>query len=139
MTAAIISAAAAIFVAALTAFLSKMKEREAECRNKKLAYYEEFFSAVSEVVGEAQAAEKAKFARAVNNLHLVASQNALDALNELCDELAGSKLDFSKERHDMIWSRLVWHIRADLGNAPSKPLLAFKARLWTSGTGTNVV
>ena len=139
MTAAIISAAAAIFVAALTVFLSKMKEREAEWRSKKLAYYEEFFSSVSGIVGDAQLAEKNKFARAVNNLHLVASQNALDALNEFCDEIADSKPDLSKERHDMIWSRLVWHIRADLGDAPSKPLLEFKARLWTSGTGTEVV
>jgi hypothetical protein len=133
--AAIISAAAAIFVAALTSFLTKWKEREAGWRSKKLAYYEEFFGAVSGVVGVAPLAAKIRFANAVNNLHLVASQNVVDSLHNLCDEIDQSKQNTLPGHHDIIWSRLVWHIRADLGDAPSKPLSEFKARLSAPGDG----
>ena len=140
MEAALISAAAAIFVAALTSYLTKAKEREAAWRAKKLDYYETFFDAVSGNVGDAIPPQaKINFANAVNNLHLIASQDVIDALHELCDEIAESNTaQFSKERHDRIWSRLVWHIRADLSDAPKKSLEEFEARLWASGVGSNV-
>lgn len=140
MEAALISAAAAIVVAALTSYLSKAKEREAAWRAKKLDYYEQFFGAVSGIVGgSAPPNAKIDFANAVNNLHLFAAQNVIDALHELCDEIAESNAaNFSIDRHNRIWSKLVWHIRADLGDAPAKPIAKFVARLWASGVGTNI-
>ena len=140
MEAALISAAAAILVAALTSYLNKAKEREAAWRAKKLAYYEQFLDAVSGIVGgTAPPNAKIDFANAVNTLHLFASQNVVDALHELCDEIAESNAaNFNIDRHNRIWSKLVWHIRADLGDAPKKPVGEFRARLWASGVGTNV-
>lgn len=138
MLAALLSAAAAIIVAALTVFLTKRKEREAEWRAKKLGYYEEFFAAASGIVGHlAPNSGKVRFANAVNNLHLIASQEVMDALHAFCDEIAESNLDKTRDRHDNLWSALVWQIRSDLGAPPAKPLPYFQARLWASGTGTN--
>ena len=140
METALISAAAAIVVAALTSFLTKKKEREAAWRAKKLEYYEAFFRAVSGIVGGVAPPEaKIDFANAVNNLHLIASQNVVDALHEFCDETAETNAaNFNLERHNNNWSKLVWHIRSDLGDAPKRPADEFRAILWASGVGTNV-
>ena len=138
METALISAAAAVLVAALTVYLTKRKEREAEWRAKKLAYYEEFIAAVSGIVGKPPPEAKIRFASAVNNMHLIGSQAVINALHELCDEVAESNPNPSSENHDRVWSALVWHIRADLGDKPQRPIGQFSARLWASGTGSNV-
>lgn len=139
MLTAIISALAAIFASAGAIILTKQKEREAAWRAKKLAYYEEFFGAASGIVGDSAPHDaKIRFATAVNNLHLLASANVIRALHALTDEIAQSNAaSMTKERHDELWSKLVWQIRADLGDAPGDPA-TFQARLWSSGVGTNV-
>lgn len=115
MFAAIISAIALIIVSAGTIFLTKQKEREAEWRAKKLAYYEEFFAAASGIVGETSPPDtKVRFATAVNNLHLIGSHGVIKALHAFCDEIAVSNSNRTKDRHDELWSRLVWEIRKDL-------------------------
>lgn len=74
MWAALISALALIAASAAAILLTKHKERAAEWRSKKLAYYEEFIGASSGIVGEvAPPGAKIRFATAVNNLHLIAS------------------------------------------------------------------
>ncbi len=133
MIAAIISALAAILVAAGTVFLTKQKERDAIWRAKKLAYYEEFFAACSGIVGVAPPDAKIRFATAVNNVHLIGSHSVIKALHHFCDEIAESNPIRSLERHDTLWSRLVWEIRADLGDPPTKSPNGFQARLWASG------
>jgi hypothetical protein len=134
MWATIISAFAAIIASAGAIYLTKQKEREAEWRAKKLVYYEEFFAAVSGIVGETSPPPtKIRFATAVNNLHLIGSASMIRALHAFCDEIAFSKQNCSKERHDELWSRLVWEIRDDLDSPPSKDPSAFAARLWASG------
>lgn len=141
MNTALTSAAAAIIIAALTHLLNKRKEREAAWRKKKLEYYEAFLRATSGISRGPKPPPTAKidFANSVNNLHLIASQKVIDALHELCDGIAESNpYDLSREEHDEIWSRLVWHIRDDLGDAPSKPIGLFRARLWASGVGSNI-
>ena len=139
MGAALVSAFAALIAAFLAVYLAKRKEREAEWRSKKLSYYEELFAAASGIVGERSPADsKIRFANAVNNLHLIGSQDVLDALHEFCDEIAESNPVRTKGRHDQLWSALVWHIRADLQDPPAKPLGQFEARLWASGTGSNI-
>ena len=108
-------------------------------RAKKLAYYEEFFGAASGIVGDMTPADaKIRFATAVNNLHLIASANAIKALHAFTDEIAQSNsAELTKDRHHTLWSRLVWEIRADLDDPPSKDPEAFQARLWASGVGKN--
>ncbi len=130
MVAAIISALAVV----LAIFVTKLKERQAEWRSKKLAYYEEFFKAASGIVGKTAPPDaKVRFANAVNNLHLIASNAVIMALHAFCDEIAESNKDREKDRHDKLWSRLVWEIRSDLNDPPTKDASAFTARLWASG------
>jgi len=138
MLAALISALAAIIAWSGAIILTKGKEREALWRTKKLAYYEEFFGAASGIVGLATPPDaKVRFANAVNNLHLIASSDVISALHKFTDEIAeGNAAAFTKERHDQLWSDLVWQIRSDLGDPPGQRKM-FRAKLWASGTGTN--
>ncbi len=134
MIATIISALAAIIASAGAIFLTKQKERDAIWRAKKLSYYEEFFGAASGIVGSTAPADaKVRFATAVNNLHLIGSPGVIQALHAFCDEIAESNTSRSGDRHDTLWSRLVWEIRADLDDPPSKQPDEFRARLWASG------
>ena len=135
MLTAIISALAAILASAGAILLTKQKERDAIWRAKKLAYYEEFFGAASGIVGDSALPDaKIRFATAVNNLHLIGSAAVIKALHAFTDEIAESNLaKVSKDRHDKLWSRLVWEIRADLDDPPTKDATAFSARLWASG------
>jgi glutathione S-transferase len=131
---AVISALALIAASAATILLTKQKERAAEWRGKKLSYYEEFFGAASGIVGSAPPTAKIRFATAVNNLHLIGSAGVIKALHAFTDEIAESnRSNFTSERHDLLWSRLVWEIRADLNDPPSRKPDDFRARLWASG------
>lgn len=134
MLAALISAIALIVAATATIYLTKQKEREAEWRNTKLSYYKEFFAAASGIVGETSPPDtKVRFATAVNNLHLIGSNGVITALHAFCDEIAVSNKNRAKDRHDELWSRLVWEIRNDLDDPPTKTVDRFSARLWASG------
>ncbi|WP_156477636.1 hypothetical protein [Sphingomonas sanguinis] len=139
MAAAIISALAAIIASAGAIILTKAKERDAIWRAKKLTYYEEFFGAASGIVGAATPLDaKVRFANAVNNLHLIASQDVISSLHRFTDEISeGNAAAFTQKRHDQLWSELVWEIRFDLGDAPG-PREDFRAKLWASGVGANV-
>lgn len=134
MIAAVISALAAIIASAGAIFLTKQKEREAIWRAKKLAYYEEFFGAASGIVGHAPDDAKIRFATAVNNLHLIGSGDVITALHAFTDAIAESNAEaLSKDRHDELWSKLVWEIRTDLDDPPTSESSSFQARLWASG------
>lgn len=134
MWTALISAIAAIIASAGAIYLTKQKEREATWRAKKLAYYEEFFAAASGIVGVTSPPDtKIRFATAVNNLHLIGSRGVIVALHSFCDEIAFSNQKRSKDRHDELWSRLVWEIRKDLDDPPTRVPQGFSARLWASG------
>jgi hypothetical protein len=99
-----------------------------------MAYYEEFFGAASGIVGTAPDEAKVRFATAVNNLHLIAPDAVLKSLHAFTDEIATSNAaKFTQAKHDGLWSRLVWEIRADLGDAPCPNPNDFRARLWASG------
>lgn len=135
----LIPAVALIAASAATILLTKHKERAAEWRSKKLAYYEEFIGAGSGIVGEVAPPDaKIRFATAVNNLHLIASNDVLAALHLFCDEIAESNQRRSRKRHDVLWSRLVWEIRRDLDDPPTKRSESFEARLWASGVANRI-
>ncbi|MDT0576606.1 hypothetical protein RM533_10475 [Croceicoccus sp. F390] len=140
MWTAIISALSAIIASAGAIILAKHKEREAAWRARKLDYHEEFFGAASGIVGDtAPTAAKVRFATAVNNLHLIGSRAVMVALHAFIDQIAESnKANMTRDRHDELWSRLVWEIRNDPGGGPGDRE-TFSARLWASGAGTNVV
>ena len=139
MLTAIISALAAIIASAGAIILTKQKERDAIWRAKKLAYYEEFFAAASGIVGKTAPPDaKVRFANAVNNLHLIGSLGVIKALHAFTGEIAASNsANFTQKRHDELWSRLVWEIRSDLGDAPTKDPADFRAILWASGVERN--
>jgi hypothetical protein len=127
---AIVAAFATLVVSAGTFFLTKQKEREAVWRAKKLSYYEAFFGAASGIVGPTTPPEaQISFATAVNNLHLIGSAEVIRALHAFIDEIAVSnRAKASDEKHDKLWSRLVWEIRDDLDDPPSKDPATFRAR-----------
>lgn len=140
MLAALISVLVAIIASAGAMVLTKAKEREAAWRAKKLAHYEAFFGAASCIVGNTAPPDaKVRYATAVNNMHLIASAQVIKALHAFTDEMAQSNAaNMTKERHDLLWSRLVWQIRADLGDPPGNAA-TFEARLWASWVGANVL
>jgi hypothetical protein len=134
VTVAIISASAAIIAAPATFFITKYKEREAEWRRYKFEFYKELVQSLSGTVGTDSTADgQRRFASACNTLCLIASKSALDALNAFRDEIRTSNPNRSVDRHDVLLSQMVWHIREDLGIPDNASIEDFKAQLWTSG------
>lgn len=129
-----ISAAASIAVAAITFFLTKRKEREAEWRKQKLEHYRNFLEALSGTVGtDATPGGQLSWAKACNTIGLVASQSVLKALWQFQDAIARSNPNPSLEAHDRCLNQLMLAIRADLGVSPEDDPSTFDFRLWTSG------
>jgi hypothetical protein len=136
VTVAIISAAAAIVVPAVSFAFTKRKEREADWQRYKFELYKELVQSLNGIVGTDSTAEgNRRWASACNTLHLIASKGVLDALHAFQDEIRVSNTSRSSDRHDALLSRLEWEIREDLSIPQNPPLNAFKARLWCSGSG----
>jgi hypothetical protein len=131
---ALISATASIVVAAVTFFLTKRKEREAEWRKQKLEHYREFLDALSGTVGSDSTPEgQRRWARATNTIGLVASQEVLLSLRHFQDAIAISNPNPSLEAHDRALNQLMLAIRADLEITPKDNPETFSFRLWCSG------
>ena len=132
--AAILTAVASVFVAALTFWLTKHKEREADVRKQKLEHYRDLVSSFSGIVGTDSTPEGQKhFARASNNLSLIASQEVLIALQAFQHEIRKSNPEPSVERHDMLLKNLMLAIRNDLGLAKKDDPEKLSFHLWCSG------
>lgn len=132
---ATISAAASILAAALTFFLTKRREREAELRKQKLEHYKEFLDALSGTVGTDSTPEnQRRWARASNTMGLVASQQVLQAQMRFQDAIAISNPKRSTEEHDRCLNHLLLAIRRDLGVTLADDPRTFVFRLWCSGT-----
>jgi hypothetical protein len=133
--AAIISAAAAVVVPALSFYLTKRKERQAEWQRYKFELYKELVESLSGIVGtDATPEGRRSFAAACNTLHLIASEGVLDALHAFQDETSVSNSSRSDEEHDKLLSRLFWEIRKDLSIPGNPGMTDFHARLWCSGS-----
>ncbi len=105
MIGVLIPALVAIFVSVRAIYITKMKEREAIWRAKKLAYYEAFFVAMSGIAEhEPPSKAQIRFANAVNNLHLVASPGVIRELHLFCDHIKGNepKQDPGTPRYFMV-------------------------------------
>ena len=133
---AIISAAAAIVVPAISFYLTKSKERQADWQRSKFDLYKELVQSLSGIVGtDSSPEENGRFASACKTLHLIGSNRVLEALHHFQDEIRVSNSS-RDDRHDALLSRLQWEIREDLRIPNNPPLDQFKARLWCSGSGT---
>jgi len=128
---AIISAATGLVASALTFYLTKKKEREAEWRKQKLDHYKEFMATLNEIVGPPASVDaKVRFASASNNIFLVGSPAVLLALRDYLDETAESNKSRSSDRHDDLLTKLIFSIRDDLGIEPNRPMGGYTVRMW---------
>lgn len=130
----IISAAASVVAVAISFYLTKKKEREADWRKYKYEQFKEFLIALSGIVGTDSTPDGSRdFARASNTLHLIGATGVLAALHAFQGEIRVSNPNKSAARHDALLSRLIWEIRNDLGIPGTPDASDFSAYLWCSG------
>ncbi|BAV65667.1 hypothetical protein [Sphingobium cloacae] len=129
---AVITAVTGIFISALTFYLTRQREREAEWRTQKLAHYKQFMTALNAIVGPPPTTEeRVTFANAANNIFLVGSPRVLVALRHYLDETADSNSNKEVDRHDELLTLLIFAIRDDIGIKPNQPTEPFEFRLWS--------
>jgi hypothetical protein len=127
-----------VLVAAFTYWSTKRREREAEWRKEKLAYYKAFAESLSGIVeGDATPEGHRLYAKATNNLLLFAPQSVIEAVNAFRAATAASNPNRSRERHDQLLAQLLLCIRQDIGIHPADDRATFQAMLWTSGVKSN--
>lgn len=73
------------------------------------------------------------YARATNNLLLLAPQAVIEALNAFRQENRLSNPHRSIEQHDRLLAALLLAIRRDIGIVPADSAATFKPMLWASG------
>lgn len=130
-----ISAASAVILAAVTFYLTKRKEREADWRKYKFEQYKEFMISISGIVGGDSTPEgNRSFAKACNTLHLIGSKGVLGALHAYQNEIRPSNPDKSASKEEALLSNLVWEIRQDVGIPGTPEAPQFDVHLWYSGT-----
>jgi len=129
-----------IFVAVLTYWFTKQREREAEWRKEKLAHYKAFIESLSGIVeGDSSPEGHKSFAKATNNLLLFAPQSVIKSLNEFRHEIRISNMNRTQEEHHRLLAALLLAIRRDIGVSPEDDPSTFNPILWASGVGKNAV
>jgi hypothetical protein len=114
----IITAGTAITVAVASFFLNENAKRKTEWRQKKFGHYQKLLLAISDLANAGKHKSKADqdFWTSSNTVVLIASQQVINALMLLHDEIKVSNKDnFSLERHDRLLQDLVLAIREDIG------------------------
>lgn len=135
---ALIALIGSVLVAILTYRTTKQREREAEWRKEKLAYYKVFIESLSGIVeGDDSPEGHQAFAKATNNLLLFAPQTVIAALNDFRHEIRFSNTSRTQENHDRLLAALLLAIRRDIGVSPEDEPSIFKPILWASGAGKN--
>lgn len=135
---AIISLVGGLFVAAVTYWFTKQREREAEWRKEKLAYYKAFVESLSGTVeGDSTSDGQRAFAKACNNLLLFAPQPVIEALDAFRNEIRVSNPNRTLGQHDNLLAMLLFEIRQDVGVFPADNPSTFRPKLWASGAGKN--
>ncbi len=136
---ALIALLGSIFAAVLTYWFAKQREREAEWRKEKLAYYKAFIESLSGIVeGDSSPEGHKSFAKATNNLLLFAPQTVIASLDEFRHEIRISNINRSAEEHDRLLAALLLAMRRDIGVSPEDDSGTFKPILWASGAGKDV-
>jgi hypothetical protein len=132
--AALIATFGSITLAGATYWFTKKREREAEWRKEKLEHYKAFVATLSGTIsGESTPADQRAFARACNNLNLVAPQKVIVALREFQQEIKISNPNKSPAAHDRLMAVLFYEIRRDLNVLPRDKRTSFSVGLWASG------
>jgi len=129
---AIIAASGAIFVAAITYYLTKKNELDLRWRNEKIAHYKNLLTAISDLAIDNVDKEDAnlRFASATNTIALVAPQEVINALMDFHNEIKFSNKDnYSLERHDLLLRILLIKIRRDIKLDSKDKLEDFKFHL----------
>jgi hypothetical protein len=130
---ALVTIGGAVALAIVTYSLTKKREREADVRKERLAYYKDFVASLSGIVTDEDTPDGQKaFAKACNNLGLIAPQPVILTLQAFQHEIRASNTSPSRERHDQLLSRLLYEMRKDLGVWP-KDNEDFKVGIWASG------
>lgn len=131
---ALIGFLGSVVAAALAYGFTKKREREAEWRKEKLAYYQAFVERLSGIVeGDDSPEGHRSFAKATNNLLLFAPQSVIEALNAFRNEIRVSNPSRSRVQHDKLLAALLLAIRGDIGVYPPDRAASFKPILWSSG------
>ena len=135
ITVALISVFGGIALASASYWLTKKHEREADLRKQKLEHYKEFVYSLSGVIsGESTSVGQIAFAKACNNLNLIAPQSVITALQEYQQEIKISNSNKNPETHNILMSKLFYEMRKDLGVSPSDQVENFRVGLWASGS-----
>lgn len=130
---AIISALAAIVVAAATFWATKSREREAEWRKEKFFHYKEYFAALAgNVGGHSNAESKKRYAIAFNTVGFFASQEVIECLHKYQELTRLPANEVSLEEHDKLLTKLVLAIRRDLSLKPEDNASCFSYMLISS-------
>lgn len=136
MFVAIITGFVSIFVSVITAsvsyFFTKKQEREVAWHSNKMNYYKAFIGSINGVLeGNNSREGREEFSRACNDLLLFAPQNVLEAMFKYldCTKIGATKED--AEKHDELFSNLVFLIRMDLDVLGDDA--NFKVILWSPG------
>jgi hypothetical protein len=123
----------AIFVATLTYWLAKRREREAEWRTAKLEFYKVFIEATSGIMAEEGSPETQRaYSKASNNLLLFAPQEIIE-LNYNFRKRAKTGSGISIDEHNELLTEFILAVRKDIGVKPKDDVKTFKAELWNSG------
>jgi hypothetical protein len=123
-----------IAIAGIAYWLTKRRERESELRKEKLEHYKDFVSSLSGVIsGEYTPEGQRAFSRACNKLNLVAPQSVIRALQEFQQEIKITNTQRSRERHNLLMSRLFYEMRKDLQVTPKDKDTTFLFGLWSAG------
>jgi hypothetical protein len=131
---AIVTASSALVVAVATYWFTKKREREAELRKEKLEHYKEFVASLSGILtNEGTPLGQRLFAKASNNLNLVAPQAVIVALQEFQRQSRASNPQRDLAAHDRALTRLFYEIRRDLGISPNDNESTFSVGLWAAG------
>lgn len=131
---ALIAAISAILVAGASYLFAKKSEREAAWRKEKLDHYKAFTASLSGVItGESTSEGQVLFARACNDLNLIAPQPVIMALRAFQEAIKIGNSASDKARHDQLMSKLFYELRRDLGVSADDDPNTFEVGLWASG------
>lgn len=132
---AVIAIIGSLSTIAMSYYFTKKREREDAWRKEKLVLYKALISSFSGTLRHEGTPEgHIAFAKACNDLNLVAPSSVLESLAIFRAETKTDK-NISLQKHDELFTNRIIEIRKDLG--VSKSDYNFKAKLWSSGQKPN--
>ncbi|WP_326525815.1 hypothetical protein [Sphingomonas sp.] len=129
----LIAAVTVVLGALVTFILNRRMQLDAAWRSEKLEYYKELIDAVAQnVEGMASSDTQREFARASNNLLLIAPDEVLSAHHAYREHISHSNVGRDYSKDSQLLAALVDAIRSDLRMPGHTKFGPEQARLWTS-------